>query len=539
MSKIKNISCIVLILLLLIVSGPFGCGSIDSNFQVSTNKTEYYKDEEILVTAKGVDNFWVGVYRESDNIWNKEPISLCHYNQNGFISGQTYSVQKSFTKTDRPFQNFPQGEYKVIIFDQNNEQKNSCNFSIKDISVEVPEAPKYISYSIDDQTSGLANGSVTIEFEKGYQATDVVLYWANENGVLGNYTSLAPFHITSNPFTFEMYENTIIPSQATKIIAYGINSAGISSEYAEYDLPEGCQFNNTEALLSEFQVVSDVHIAVADSHLAATNSKEINSQHFIDMCNDVVNISPNSDALIIVGDIANSGKEYEWQEAERLLSTVSGLPNVYYSLGNHDLYDGYGMGEYSTQIEYFYKYAGVDSVYYEKTINGFHHIFLGSESCVSGVDADLSDKQLQFLDEQLNNFTTLEPNKPIFVYLHQSLYNTVAGSFEGQNWDGVIQDGKLRAILKKYPQVCMFNGHSHWDLNSRGSMHASDENLPNIFNTSSVAYLWTSYYIPTGEYLEGSQGYFVYVYSDKVIVMGRDFVENKWIPSACFEVEYK
>lgn len=37
--------------------------------------------------------------------------------------------------------------------------------------------------------------------------------------------------------------------------------------------------------------------------------------------------------------------------------------------------------------------------------------------------------------------------------------------------------------------------------------------------------------------MEGSQGYYVRVYDGKVLVLGRDFVNAKWIPSACFCAE--
>ena len=55
---------------------------------------------------------------------------------------------------------------------------------------------------------------------------------------------------------------------------------------------------------------------------------------------------------------------------------------------------------------------------------------------------------------------------------------------------------------------------------------------PYIFNTASTAYLWTSYNIVTGENLDGSQGYYIYLYEDMVVVRGRDFASGKWIPAA-------
>lgn len=85
----------------------------------------------------------------------------------------------------------------------------------------------------------------------------------------------------------------------------------------------------------------------------------------------------------------------------------------------------------------------------------------------------------------------------------------------------------------------MFNGHTHWDMNSEKTLHYKTEELPFVLNTASVAYLWSSYDIPEGEFLEGSQGYFVRIYEDKVIVLGRDFLVNKFIPSAMFVCDFK
>lgn len=43
--------------------------------------------------------------------------------------------------------------------------------------------------------------------------------------------------------------------------------------------------------------------------------------------------------------------------------------------------------------------------------------------------------------ELLAKDTAANPEKPVFVMLHQSLYNTVAGSLPGQNWDGAGSEG--------------------------------------------------------------------------------------------------
>ena len=117
------------------------------------------------------------------------------------------------------------------------------------------------------------------------------------------------------------------------------------------------------------------------------------------------------------------------------------------------------------------------------------------------------------------------------------MYNTVAGSLPGQNWDGVENEPALQEIFKKYPNIIFLNGHSHWELDSVSCMFGGNEDIPVAFNTASVGYLWSSYNVITGEYMEGSHGYFVRIYDDKVVFMGRDFVNGKFMPSAIFVVK--
>lgn len=508
---------------------------VNGNENLSANKFEYLSGEEVYVKAKGEGDAWVGVYRENEDINSIDSIRWYYVARDGYTSDKTYGLQHSaiYNETRQAFRNFPAGNYKIILFGDNSKSnvKETVKIKVSKTKIGLPEAPFKVEYTLKNLTDGLADGQLKIYFDD-FIATEVVAYWADDEGVLSNYTSLAPFTVTKNPATFEMYENTVIPTEATKLRVYAKNSAGLSVNYFDYDLPKGCQYNFDGNVLSEFQAVSDVHVAVADTHLASADAKTLHDEHFLKMANDIVANSPNSDGIFVVGDIANSGRKVEWEHTKELMDGVPNLPNMYFSLGNHDLY---GSESFDTLVQNFYDFAKTDKVYYEKTINGYHHVFLGSESKASGVDADLSQAQLDWFDRKLAEITQKEPYKPVFVYLHQSLYNTIAGSFPGQGWDGIMQEDAFKNIVKKYPQIHMFNGHSHWDLNTRGSMHGRTKELPNIFNTASVAYLWSSFYIPTGEYMRGSQGYYVKVYADKVLVLGRDFVNGKWIPSACFE----
>ena len=536
----RAVSCLLIALLSFAAMSNFSaCGKKKKTSDLTVSKSTYMTGEEIVVTATGDDDDWVGVYRLSDDPANIDPIAKYPVYSGGFISGQSYIIQRSATFSDNRqlFKNFPAVKYKVILFGSDGTRNilKTENFSVDKNALTLPASPTKMKYEQSCAGSGLADGVLTVEFpSENFNATELLLYWADENGILQDYTSLAKVKISSNPFEYRFVSGTLIPAKATAIVAYSVNKKGISESYCRIDLPENSGYNMNGDVLSKFQVTSDVHIAVIDKHLASGDAKELHSSHLKSMAEDIVSVCPGSDALIIVGDIANSGQESEWKKTAEILGGVSGLPSVYYALGNHDLYEG----SYKTKIGYFYNYANVQSVYYEKVIGGYHHIFLGSESNdKSGVDADISEAQLTWLNNKLKEITAKEPNKQVFVYLHQSLYNTVAGSFKGQGWNGIMQDERVREILKKYPQVYFFNGHSHWDMNSYGNAHLATNDLPNVFNTASVAYLWTSYDNPTGEYLRGSQGYYIYVYEDKVLVLGRDFEQEKFIPSACYEAK--
>ena len=509
--------------------------------KLQLNKKVYGPGERIMVTAKGSDADWVGIYAKNDlpnesEAGGVKSIYWYYVAKDGHSSGKAYAINKiGYYNAERSqYKNLPVGEYKALLFkDGKYEAVEQIDFAVEGDN--QPMAPATVEYVLDKPGSGLANGKVTVTLnEADHASSDVIMYWADDDGPLSDYTSLAKFKISGETTEFKMYENTIIPEGATRLLVYTTNTYGTSSQYTEVKLPEGSNFKfSNEKPITEFEMVSDVHIT--DRSMGETDINYKNNQHFKQMLEDVQKNSPDSKAIIINGDIADTGKESEYKNMQKIYSQVSGLPDIYMAVGNHDL----SANDYKTQAELFIKYAntGTGKVYYDRMINGYHYIFLGSEK--QGLRADLSEAQLKWFDELLAKDTAANPEKPVFVMLHQSLYNTVAGSLPGQNWDGAGSEGtaqakQLRAILKKYPQVLMFNGHSHWELNSEKCMYARDEELPNIFNTAAVGYLWSSYDDIVGSYTEGSNGYVIKVYKDKVMVLGRDFENGKYVSSAMF-----
>ena len=438
-SKITKIVVVLLALVTVAQLCLVGC-NLDNNedngdkFTI-VSKSVYMRGEEIVLTASGDGDDWVGVYREKDDVKQVDPIASYKVYADGFLSGQSYIVQRSATFYDsrQAFKDFPAVRYKVVLFGDATKTKvlKTEYFSVADKDLTVPTAPTKLTYKQALPGSGFADGTLTVDFDAdNFNATELVLYWADDNGILADWTSLAKVKISGNPFVYNFVPGSIIPKDATKLRAYSVNKNGTSENYAEVELPANSGFVASGTLLSSFNVVSDIHIARTGEHLGSgAETQTLHDAHLKAMAEDIVKTNPNSQALVIVGDIANSGRESEWIATKQILSSVSGLPQVYYSLGNHDLYHD----KYDVELGYFLKYAEVDKVYYEKEIAGYTHIFLGSENSnadTRGVDAYIGDEQLAWLEARLTALTTADKNKQVFVYLHQSLYDTIAGSFK-------------------------------------------------------------------------------------------------------------
>lgn len=246
----------------------------------------------------------------------------------------------------------------------------------------------------------------------------------------------------------------------------------------------------------------------------------------------------------------------EWELTEQLVAEVeeekSADLSMYYMIGNHDFYQCYTDGgrpglTFAEAMEPYRELMGITDedpnvTYYSRQVNGVYHIVLGTEERDGNwVDARISDTQLAWLEEQLEIAEAADPDMPVFVYLHQPMTDTTAGTLPGQGWDHVrtwdeqtqswVNDVQpIRDILAAHPQAFFINGHNHRDLNNtyRIAYFASSELPNNIVQTGGTAYLsdtWGS--------SEGHQGWYVYVYGSEVLFLGREFTTGKWLPGAC------
>ena len=512
-----------------------------------TDQTVYESGEDIIVSATGNTNCWVGLYRKDDayGAGNKTSIYWYYINQpsNGQISGKPTVLQTGIHNADssNPSTILSPGEYVLYLFDGTggNDYNAVMSTSLTVTEAKIP-ALTGITYKLEEQTDGFANGVVTVtKAAESTNAVSCVMYWADENGQpLEGYTSLATFKLAGTRTTYRMPTHMIIPAEAKMLIAYASDGNALSGTAVSAQLPEGSGYVIKDEPIVEFQVISDTHVTTKDG---ATNEVANSNTHFTMMLEDVMVNSPESSGIFIGGDIVNTGKSAEFNEVLALYygamdSGKGNLPDLHLAIGNHDWMQG-------NPNKQFQKYAALlnsslskqpENVYYDEEVDGYHFIYLGGER--EGLRAVISDEQLAWFDGRMAEISAEEPDEPVFVLLHQSFYNTVAGSLPGQGWDGVANEDELKAIMKKYGQIILLNGHSHWELNSDSNMFAGDSELPVALNTASVSYLWTSVDVMGGEFLYGTQGYYVRVYDDQVVFLGRDFEGQQFVPSATYAI---
>ena len=550
----------------------------------TVEKTEFAYGDPIMVTGYGEGTDWIGIAAAPEEGKTVGTSIRWRYvvadSADPEIKGAGYGVATDITKAHVAsggvdMADLPAGEY-VILSGPNDCAASACHpctYIPITISGSKPEAPVSATLALNDARTGLAGGKLTVTFAEssmtpGQKPAGVKLYWADAEGnALADYGNIGNRKITGATTEIELTDSMVIPAEAKKLMVVAYNGMG-EAEAVAADLPEERGYRTTGEKLASFQIVSDVHINA---------NKAAHSNHAAALFADVKELDPDSLGIFVAGDVADSGlvSEYElfyqlWEESELTVKPYIGI-------GNHEMFvnGSYNQDNYASQSANFIaaKNAMLEEAeqtnepYYYINRGGQHFIFLATEYC--GTHAYLSDAQLAWLESKLAEVAA--DGAPVFIMLHQGLYNSVAGTLgnaEGtvkQGWDGVIAGDEnfeawktesggslsdhqkmhgqyeqpLRDLLAQYPSAMMFSGHSHWILESLGNIHEATEAQPNyMFNTASVAYLWTDDDEINGGHgtSEGSQGYFVTVYENCIELRGRDFVNGTWIPGAYYRV---
>ncbi|PYI50870.1 metallophosphoesterase family protein [Paenibacillus flagellatus] len=285
---------------------------------------------------------------------------------------------------------------------------------------------------------------------------------------------------------------------------------------------------SAEPLLSFF-VLSDLHISIYD---------ESTPRKLRMALDDIVKLESKVDAILFGGDLTDYSMESEYKSFEAILKEYK-LPPYYANMGNHDYYgvwidknggfnrDAFPNGKTDAQSRArFQKLFGYAKPYHDVLLNGYHVILMSQEAYAQekpevGEGAWYSDEQLEWLKAKLKE---TKDGKPIIVLIHQPLPP------EGQDGGShrLIRAKEFREALKPYKNVFVISGHTHQDYEN-GSSHYSKETF-HWFMNASVGRTRTQ----GGK--EKSQGLYVQVYEDRVVLRGREFTTRSFIEAANWTV---
>lgn len=169
---------------------------------------------------------------------------------------------------------------------------------------------------------------------------------------------------------------------------------------------------------------------------------------------------PKLDALLVVGDLTQDGTVSEFEKfRDAVFGSLRGDTRFLGVVAKN--HDGYNMPRAKMRSVYS-ELTGNDPDFHV-VIGGYHFIGISASS----VDLMHYDPgQLRWLREQLDAAVADDASKPVFVMHHEHVLNTVYGSTLYDTW-GVPY---FTSILRQYPQVVDFSGHSHYALNDPRSI---------------------------------------------------------------------
>lgn len=259
---------------------------------------------------------------------------------------------------------------------------------------------------------------------------------------------------------------------------------------------------------------------------------------FDEALRDAHALAPDSQALVINGDIVNRGFDEEYQDVGDVLDRNAHPDPVLSTIGNHEFYaakycdrrtmceGSFPNGMTEQQLyDSFYSFAGRDRVYDEHLIGDIPLLLLGQETYgrfhVPHLrdDTYLSPEQLAWLRERLEHHT--RSGGPAFVFIHHPILQTVTGTYgTGTNQLKLHhQEAELLDILGDFPEVVLMTSHTHADLNSedwavRKVVPGGHPDGFTVINTGAI---------------QNSQALQVRVEQQQTVIRARDFADDRWI----------
>ncbi len=367
-----------------------------------------------------------------------------------------------------------------------------------------------LTWTPDNEISGSASGTYALSATDSNAYGTYKLYYADDEGVLSQYAPITEFVLNSGTTQAQyngMTDQNVLPAEATKVVA---TLDGQIKAYA--DIPQNKQFKAGELLYS--------HAVFSDVHVFGDKTQEYNGYDDLPIALDTV-MDMGADFLSVSGDLT-----YD-DGLATIKEVLSGYEDydIHVCTGNHDV----GISEtewtsyWGNEMDYSFTHKGETFIYLSlQTASGY------------------SDEKIEWLAEEMKKAA----GKRIYLFMHFPIPN-YAGLKPDYYYgfsETSTEDDRIMNLIRQYDNTYVFSGHTHFNFQCQNdcenitvtpiegtnsyTIHVPSIAYPRLINT------WNMY--------DQSQGYFVEVYENGIVLKGIDFKQdNKLIPIGCYYLESK
>lgn len=363
----------------------------------------------------------------------------------------------------------------------------------------------------EDMVVGEMDDRYTISLSSSLPDDLYTLKYEDTAGIMDSYVDICALH------PGESYDKLIMqnaaPQTAARIAV--LNSDGEQVGH----IPFAPSFRpNLGGKMYSFAVLSDVHIG------------QKNAENNLKSALTYLSRQTNVSYVCVVGDLTTECTDEQLTAYKSIVAQYAGELPVYAFAGDHDT-EQYRKSNISDSITQFTGYP----MYFSGTKEQDVYIFLGT---YNGYDEGriFSREQLQWLYEKLE----ANRNQRCFIFEHVRPDTTSGNPHDLQSvdlWDGT-EATVFESLLKHYPNVTFFHGHSHTALalqedfenaNYDDSLGCHSVHIPALVGTRKLDQYGYGY-----DDFESSEGYIVDVYENSIVIRGFDFVQRKGIPIATY-----
>ena len=300
-------------------------------------------------------------------------------------------------------------------------------------------------------------------------------------------------------------------------------NVAIKSSLYKFNIFTKYKTMNKEPLLLTAALVADLH-ADGDRYRDRNNKLRKAFAH-------ISHAKRKLDALIMAGDITNSGHISEYTHIKRFMKKYLSAQNVVPQMGNHDArscsiypYFDEAMELFSDFCDFCKVKKDKDKSYYYTVINNCYFIVLGTEELPDD-GAYIKEAQAKWLDEVL--IEAEKSMKPIFVINHQPplLRNKIKTEFlydAGPNIENI-----MHCHSSSDAPIIYISGHMH---KMGENTYEKVENI-HYFNLPSLQY-------GPNKDESGAYGFMLEVYNKNIVLRARDFENNKWFDDFVYEIPW-